>query len=225
MTEDYLLQLARSVMDRQLKVGGQRFAVRPPSVMEALQLFALSKGVRDGDEDDIEVWNQVLTRWLSAPVLDALCQLDAKLHVAVVMGLLRTGSPASGDEANAQAADVDDVPLVHWDVLINDYCQVYGAGSPWDVVRDTPWPFFMLMCRRLDQAKARANVWRLENDLIPHAGKEASNLMRQMRQRAGHIVEPGKKSKEALYRQSLDRLKSAFGNPSKRRNSADLKEK
>lgn len=225
MAEDYLLMLARSVMDRQLKVGGQRFAVRPPSVLEALQLFALSKGVKAEDEGDTEVWNQILDRWFSTPVHDALASHPPEVQVAVVLSLLRTGSPSSGHDSDRPAFDPEDEPVVHWDVLVNDYCQVYGAGNPWDVVRDTPWPFFMLMCRRMDQAKARSNSWRLEKELIPHAGKEASNLMKQMRQRAGHIVEPGRKSKETVYRQSLDRLKGVFGNPSKRENLADLKEK
>jgi len=173
--------LVRSGLPHDVEADGVRYWLRPPTVEEALSLFALLPGELSGDDDDRRQYWRVLEGWLPTDLFRELSDPDARPEdVATdILSLINIGLPKADQEAKSMT--FDELNSMRWDLIIIDLAQSYGTWIE-DVLR-MPWPRFVLLVTRQDAADARYTLRRLLLHMLPHTTKP-DELLDDLRERA-----------------------------------------
>lgn len=164
------------------------FLVRPPTLREALEIFAVRPGVEDFDETDIEVFRETLEGWLPEGLRSELHELPLGAQLQVVLRILHEGVDmdalrSEGERKNG-ADDGKESGEPDWALLVGDYCDVWG-GEPWEIYNTVPWPFFATMLARKDAGEARASLRRLDENTLPQAsGKSRKEILARLKRTA-----------------------------------------
>jgi len=193
------MDLVRSGLPRDVEAGGERFLFRPPSVDEALSLFALLPGALAGDEDDRRQFNHVLAQWLPDTLFRKLTHPAARPQdvAADVLSLVNKGLPKSDTES--EPISFDELLSMPWDLIVVDISQTYNAWIE-DVLR-MPWPRFVLLNTRLSAADARYTLRRLLLHLLPHTTR-TDEILDDLHRRA--LYETEEKTLDDLREETAD---------------------
>lgn len=171
-----------TALDRAVTLGGTVYTIRPPTVREAAECFAILESVATDPIDEVLLL-PVLRRWWPRSVLAGWRQEDVGTRLAALHHLLRAGvtfpKPGSGGKA---ALKVHADP---WGSALAAYCEAYPS-DPWHVWNVTPLPFFMAMLGRVRAVMATRTLRHIQAAGVPHAGRSAGRIIADLQDEAGH---------------------------------------
>ena len=169
---DALRAFATTLMPRRVRVPGVgAFLVEPPTVQQALTLYALVPDVLDTIAG--EVIEGVLADWLPERLYAAMTgeEVDPARRMELIVGLLQ-GSRHGEDQATDEEGEtLRWVRSRDWHQIIGEYRALYGC-SVGDVLSE-PWPLFLEQVRVLDGVRAAAELSSVSWYAAAKTGKKA----------------------------------------------------
>lgn len=168
-------------LPRMIEVSGQAVVwVRPPTVEEALGVYALLPGFAGGSETDRMTLRVLLAGWLGGSLAARVCSPHTPQDTALMLLSKLLGAEEEEGEALVE---------LRWDVLILDVADATGCSA--EAVLKMPWPRFLVWVKASEAGHARKVLNRLPLAILPHMGEGSAQMLEDL-QKAGAMNLGGK---------------------------------
>lgn len=213
--------LVKAGLSRVIHLDGpasQPFHLAPPSILAVLTLVTTYQAAQeDRDSEHGTIFRETIQEWMGARLFNRLSRLPwpAVVNYAMAWALnARQNQPAPSQESTDTAGKtisqaIHDILAQDLDGRISDYASAYGL-NPWEVVRSTPFDFFLAFVRHTDRVRGQAMIDHLTVRSLPYqepADREAH--LEAIYRMAGQQTEHGEwmaRTKEERARIGLENL-------------------
>lgn len=195
--------------DRLVVIGSEEFAVRAPTLREALVVLHSTEAAARLDADALDMVRDTARGWLPprlykalfpvptlwkralklVPALRERLELEERLHALpgakAVSEILTSELQREAEEESEEAPETarQSVTEIDWSQLIAEYARAYGMAP--SSVFDEPWDLFLELAGRVSALEARDDLRLLSVRSLPYAEDEDREaLLDDLRRRA-----------------------------------------